>query len=149
MSHADLPSLTDLRAALIEHEAPAEALRIVDTSSNAVEALELLAEAGLLPFSGHPVAALVESFAPLLEPGCGPLAAELSGSEFLGLLRDGIAEEDLVDALASMIGDAEAFGSREALAMLRVFAVLAPPEVRPMAAEAADRLVASGLKDPT
>ncbi|NUT46919.1 MAG: plasmid pRiA4b ORF-3 family protein [Saccharothrix sp.] len=48
-----------------------------------------------------------------------------------------------------MISDAEATGRPEALALARLFAVLAPPRVRPIATEAAERLVAAGLSDPT
>lgn len=128
--------------------APEEALELVDASSDVPEALERLAEAGFIEVSENPAADLLSGFGPLLEPGCEPLDAELLASEFLGLLEDDIEPDDLPEALTDLIADAEATGTREALAMTRALAVLAPPAVRQAASAAADRLTAAGVKAP-
>ncbi|MBY8852697.1 hypothetical protein K7G98_32520, partial [Saccharothrix sp. MB29] len=94
------------------------------------------------------MSALLDGFTSLLEQGCGPLDAELSGSDFLGVVSDSVAPEDLHRALTAVVSDGEATGSPEALAMARVLAVLAPAPVRDLARAAADRLVAGGLRDP-
>jgi hypothetical protein len=57
-------------------------------------------------------------------------------------------ENELSELVAALIGQAEGHGGPEALAMLRVLAVVGPPEVHSAAAGAADRLVQVGLTDP-
>ncbi|WP_306750323.1 plasmid pRiA4b ORF-3 family protein [Saccharothrix yanglingensis] len=139
------PTLADLRASLAADGAPEHVLELVDDSTDIDDALERLAAAGV---TGPPVSALLDGFTPLLEQGCGPLDAELSGSDFLGVVIDSVAPEDLHRALTAVVSDGEATGSPEALAMARVLAVLAPAPVRDLARAAADRLVAGGLRDP-
>ncbi|XVS66292.1 plasmid pRiA4b ORF-3 family protein [Actinosynnema sp. CA-299493] len=148
MSNDSLPTLSDLRAMLVAEGAPEEVLRLVDDSGEVDEAVRRLVEAGVLESPEQALAGILDGFSSLLEPGCGPLDAELSGAGFLGLLTQGIHPEDVPMALTDMVADAEATGAPEALAMARVFAVLAPEPVRAPAREAGDRLVASGLTDP-
>lgn len=142
------PTLSDLRTVLIGQGAPDEVLRLVDAARDVTDAVERLTEAGFVQPVAEVAMGFLDAFTPLLEQGCGPLDAELLTSEFLGVMRDGSDPHDFPDVLAAMVADAEATGEPEALALTRSFAALAPPEVRPVAAQAADRLVASGLKDP-
>jgi hypothetical protein len=142
------PSLSDLRAMLADDGAPEQVLRLVDAARDVPDAVERLTAAGFVQPVAELAMAFLDGFAPLLEPGCGPLEAELSASEFLGAMAASTDPRDFPEMVAAMISDAEATGRPEALALARSFAVLAPPEVRPIAAEAADRLVASGLRDP-
>ena len=105
--------------------------------------------AGELAESEESLASLLEQWAPLLEPGCDPLSAELTGAEFLAMLREAMpVEHELSELVAALIGQAEGHGTPEALAMLRVLAVVGPPGVHSAAAGAADRLVQAGLSDP-
>jgi hypothetical protein len=91
---------------------------------------------------------LLEGFKPLLKTRADALDAELSGYEFLAVLRATAPDPADVSALlAELIGQAQACGKPEALAMLRVLAAVGPPPVRPAATDAADRMVARGLKD--
>ncbi|MCC8249688.1 plasmid pRiA4b ORF-3 family protein [Saccharothrix luteola] len=142
------PTLSDLRAMLADQGAPDEVLRLVDAAIDVPDALERLTTAGFVQPVADLAMAFLDAFTPLLEQGCGPLDAELCASEFLGAMRDNADPQDFPDMVAAMIADAEATGEAEALALARSFAVLAPPEVRPVASQAADRLVATGLKDP-
>jgi hypothetical protein len=104
---------------------------------------------GELAESEEPLAGLLEQWTPLLEPGCDPLSAELTGAEFLAMMREAVpVENELSDLVAALIEQAERHGTPEALAMLRVLAVVGPPEVQSAAAGAADRLVQAGLTDP-
>ncbi|MEV8440237.1 plasmid pRiA4b ORF-3 family protein [Actinosynnema sp. NPDC051121] len=148
MSNDAQPDLSDLRAMLAEQGAPDQALRLVDAARDVPDAVERLAEAGFVQPAAELAMAFLDAFTPLLQQGCGPLDAELCASEFLGVMGDGVDPEDFPQMVAAMISDAEATGRPEALALARSFAVLAPPEVRPLAAQAADRLVATGLPDP-
>ncbi|WP_447006539.1 plasmid pRiA4b ORF-3 family protein [Saccharothrix isguenensis] len=148
MSNDAQPTLSDLRAMLADQGAPEEALRLVDTARDVPDAVDRLTEAGFVQPVAELGMAVLDGFSPLLEPGCGPLDAELTASEFLGAIGGSVDPQDFPDVVAAMISDAEATGGPEALALARAFAVLAPPEVRPIAAQAADRLVASGLRDP-
>lgn len=142
------PTLSDLRAMLAEQEAPDQVLRLVDAARDVPDALERLTTAGFIQPVTDLAMAFLDAFSPLLGPDCGPLDAELRASEFLGAMGDSADPLDFPEMLAAMITDAEATGRPEALALARSFAVLAPPEVRPIASQAADRLVAGGLKDP-
>jgi hypothetical protein len=110
--------------------------------------VDRLTEAGFVQPVAELGMAVLDGFSPLLEQGCGPLEAELTASEFLGAIGGSVDPQDFPDVVTAMISDAEATGRPEALALARSFAVLAPPEVRPIAAQAADRLVASSLRDP-
>ncbi|PSL52350.1 pRiA4b ORF-3-like protein [Saccharothrix carnea] len=148
MSNEAQPTLTDLRAMLADQGAPEEALRLVDAARDVPDAVDRLTAAGFVQPVAESVMEFLDGFSPLLEPGCGPLDAELNASEFLGAIGGSVDPQDFPDVVAAMISDAEATGRPEALALARTFAVLAPPEVRPIAAQAADRLVARGLRDP-
>jgi Plasmid pRiA4b ORF-3-like protein len=140
--------LVALRAQLTAAGAPAAVLRALDGASDAEEALRNLVEAGMLPSPEESLAGLLEGWRPLLKPGADALSAELSGAEFLATMREAASEPDEVsEILAGLIGHAESTAKPEALAMLRVLAVLGPPEIAPAATEAADRLVAAGLTD--
>ena len=91
---------------------------------------------------------LLARWRPLLQRGSGQLAAELAGVEFLGMFRDTAADPAMISRmLLALVEQAEEHGSPEALAMLRVLAVVGPPRLRDPATEAADRLVATGLID--
>jgi hypothetical protein len=104
---------------------------------------------GELVESEESLAGLLEQWTPLLEPGCDPLSAELTGVEFLAMMREAVPVEiELSEVVAALIGQAEGHGRPEALALLRVLAVVGPAEVHSAAAGAADRLVSAGLTDP-
>jgi hypothetical protein len=148
VSNDSLPTLSDLRAMLVSEGAPEEVLRLVDDSRDVEEAAQRLAEAGVMESPEQALAGLLEGFSPLLGSDCGPLDAELSGAEFLGLVAQGLDPEDVPEVLTALITDAEATGTPEALAMARVLAVFAPEPVRELAREVGDRLVAGGLTDP-
>jgi hypothetical protein len=80
-----------------------------------------------------------------------PVDAELWGSDMIGALSaDAAAEPEVMAALAtSVVPAAEASGTPEALALLRIFGALGSPELRTAAAGAAQRLAAAGVPDPS
>jgi hypothetical protein len=139
--------LTALRSHLASQGAPDALLRILDEARDVEDARRRFAESGLIPSAQDAIAGLVNGFRPLLEPGSGAVEAELCGAQFLGMLRGRVPEADLPEMLSGMIDQAAQSRAPQALAMLRVLAVSAPPEQRIAAAEAADGLVAAGLKD--
>lgn len=140
--------LAELRRQLAAAGAPDEVLRALEVSGDVDEALDRLIESGLLP-PPESLTAMLEGWKPLLTPSCDAFSAELSGAEFLSMTRFAQPDEDeLLEMLAALIQQAEAGGTREALAMLRVLAVVAQPRIRDAAAEAAGRMVAAGLADP-
>ncbi|GEM_PF-6716476 len=140
--------LAELRQMFAAAGAPDEVLRALTGSGDPEEILRRLVDDGRLPSDEESLAELLNGWRPLLKPGCGPFDAELAGAEFLGLMFEATPDAaDLPDMLVNLIGQAEAYGGPVALAMLRVLAVMAPPQVRPTAAEAADRLVSGGLTD--
>jgi hypothetical protein len=79
-----------------------------------------------------------------------PVDAELWGSDMIGALSaDAAAEPAVMAALAtSVVPAAEASGTAEALALLRIFGALGSPGLRAAASEAAGRLTAAGVPDP-
>ncbi|MFN2494610.1 MAG: plasmid pRiA4b ORF-3 family protein [Pseudonocardiaceae bacterium] len=140
--------LAELREQLASAGAPAEALAALDDAEDVGEVLRRLGEAGILPSPQEALAGLLDGWKPLLKRGVDPLSAELCGAEFLGMMRRTLPDEaDLAEVLTGLIEQAEDSGAPEALAMLRVLAVLGPRQIRPAAVEAADRLVAEGLTD--
>ncbi|MGH4022018.1 MAG: plasmid pRiA4b ORF-3 family protein [Pseudonocardiaceae bacterium] len=140
--------LAELRKELAAAGAPAEILEALDDSGDVGEVLHRLAEAGILPSPQEALAGLLEGWKSLLKRGADPLSAELCGAEFLGGMRRTAPDEaDLPEILAGLIEQVAGAGTPEALAMLRVLAVLGPQQIRAAAAEAADRLVAGGLTD--
>lgn len=140
--------LVELRTQLASAGAPAEVLRALDSADDAEEALRNLIEAGMLPSPEESLAGLLEEWTPLLKPGADTVSAELAGAEFLGMMRQAAPDPDeMPEILAGLIEQAESTAKPEALAMLRVLAVLGPSEIQLAAADAADRLVAAGLTD--
>lgn len=138
----------ELRRLLVQAAAPTEYLQALDSGANLDEIVGNLTAAGFLLAPEDVLPDLLRQFRPLLRRGCDPFLAELSGAEFLATIRACADAKDVPNILATMIGEAEKSREPEALAMLRVFAVLAPERVRPLAARAADRLLGGGLKDP-
>jgi hypothetical protein len=144
--HAEL---AELREQFVAAGAPGAVLQILDASADVEEAMARLLESGLLPEPEESLAGLLDGWTPTLEAGCDPLTAELSGAEFLGMIGQTIPDGPIVpELLTGLVEQARECGTAQALAMLRVLAVLAPPAVRPSAADAADALVAAGLTDP-
>jgi hypothetical protein len=142
-------ALAELRQLLAGTGAPAEVLEILNGPGTPEEVLQQLAGSGLLPSLEDSLTGVIEFFEPLLEEGTDPLQAELAGSQFFGMVRNGgAAADDLPELLRALASQAEEHGGRSALALLRVLAALGPPPVRADATEAADRLVAGGLADP-
>jgi hypothetical protein len=125
-----------------------ELLRALDGPGGTEKMLQRLVEAGLLPSREESLAGLMDTWKPLLKRGCDPWSAELTGLEFLAMMREAAATEgDLPEVLDSLISQAEEHGGPEALAMLRVLAVVGPAQARPTAEKIADRLVMAGLQD--
>ena len=145
----DLRRLAKLRQLAIDTGAPDEALRLIDSATTADEALEQLTAAGLMPDEDEAFAGMLAWFTPLLEPDCDHVEAEVCGAEFIGELRRAApADAELREVLGPVAGQLAAHPCPEALAMARVLAVVGPPELQPVAEDAAARLVAGGLTDP-
>lgn len=137
--------LAQLRRLAVDTGAPAEALRIIERSATASEAVERLTTAGLMPTEEESLEELTAWFSPLLEPGCDQLQAEVAGSEFMAeLRRAGATGAKLTDVLSGLVEQLEEFGRPEALAALRALAAVAPAQVGQLAAEAANALIAGG-----
>jgi len=127
---------------------PQEVLRVLESSVSVEDGLGRLAEAGLLPSLEQSLEDLLDEFSPLLEPGCDQLGAELCGTEVLGAIRRATPEDaDVTALLLELTVQAPGTGTVQALAMLRVLAVVGPPEVRAAARAAGDTMVAGGLAD--
>jgi hypothetical protein len=136
----------ELAAAGVPEDAVSRAMRGADTPQ---EVVHRLIEAGVLSSPQESLAEMLAEWKPLLKRGCGSFDAELAGLEFLGMMREAAPDADqMPDMLTGLIGQAEQHGGPEALVMLRVLAVVGPPTVRPVAAQAADRLAEAGLTDP-
>jgi hypothetical protein len=147
-AESDVEVLAELRQMLAAAGAPAELLQVLDGPGTPEELLQRVVESGLLPSPEDSVSGLIEFWQPLQDT-TDPLDAELAGSQFLGLVREGGASEgDLPVLLQELVAQAEGYGGPAALAMLRALAVMAPQPARVDAAAAADRLVAAGLTDP-
>lgn len=145
----DEAALTELREQLAAAGVPAELLTALHSQTDPEELITGLVDAGVLPSPDDALTNLLSGWASLLGRGTTPLDAELSGAEFLGLMRATAPNiNDLPAMLTDLVGQAEQTGSGEALAMLRVLASLGPEPMRPVASAAADRLVAAGLVDP-
>jgi hypothetical protein len=80
-----------------------------------------------------------------------PVDAELWGSDLIGALSSSTAgQASLTGALTgSLVPAAEAAGTPAALALLRVFAAIGSPALRAAAGQAAARLRAHGVADPS
>ncbi|MGH3486359.1 MAG: hypothetical protein ACRDP8_00370 [Actinopolymorphaceae bacterium] len=145
---AGLELLGSLRQALDEAGAPDEVMQALEGVTDPGQILHRLGEAGVLPAPEQSLSAVLDGWRPLLARGATPLDAELCGMDFVAIVRSAAldpAEVPLV--LEQMIAQAEQHGGPEALAMLRVLAVVGPPPVRPVASAGADRLVSDGLED--
>ncbi len=81
----------------------------------------------------------------------GPVDAELWGSDMIGALASGAAgAPEVMDVLATaIVPAAEESGTPEALALLRIFGAIGSAELRSAATEAAGRVVAAGVPDPS
>lgn len=78
-----------------------------------------------------------------------PIDAELWGSDMIGALSRSAQDESaaMQDLAAALVPAAEAAGTPESLALLRIFAAIGSPGLRAAAAEAADRLAAFGVPE--
>jgi hypothetical protein len=148
MAEAPDPELTRLRDVLVDRGAPRPLLHkldLLDGAGDIPKTLLAMLESRIPGNAEAAIGGILFSFLGMLEPA-GPLEAELSGAQFISLLRRGASDEaDVPRMLADLIEQAAVTKTPEALAMLRVLAVLRPPQVRQPATEAADRL---GLPDP-
>ena len=81
----------------------------------------------------------------------GPADAELWGSDMIGALApDAAATPEVMSVLATaIVPAAEESATPEALALLRIFAAIGSAELRAAATEAAERVVAAGVPDPS
>ncbi len=79
-----------------------------------------------------------------------PVDAELWGSDMIGALSGGGAggTDVMTELAASLVPAAEESATPEALALLRILAAIGSPALRTAAAEAAERVTASGVTDP-
>lgn len=137
-------------ARLPVHAKPVQLLEALEADEDPAGLLAEFEEAGLLPSAEEVVSEVLVGWAPLLRPRCDPLDAEVAGAEFLGLMRRLVPEDaDLAEIVTTMIAQAEARGTAEAMAMASVLAVLGPEEVRSAASDAAARLAAAGLSAPS
>jgi hypothetical protein len=80
-----------------------------------------------------------------------PVDAELWGSDIIGALSGGdvaAADDVMAELTASLVPAAEASATPEALALLRILAVIGSPALAAAATEAAERVTAGGVADP-
>ncbi len=144
----ELDRLARLRQLAIETKAPADAIRLIDSAATADQAIVMLTKAGFMPSESESAEDLMSWFAPLLEPGCDQIEAEVCGSEFIGQLRSAAPPNlDITDVIRDIIEGFAAHQRPEALAMMRVLAAVAPAELRTKAATAAAQMVLDGLAD--
>ena len=147
--------LAGVGAMLATQSVPAAQMAEIRSGTDAAVAfLRQLVADGMLPTPQSYLSGLLLRFHPVLRRGCDPLRAELTGCEFLGDLTSTVpagraTAEGMCGLLNDLVAGVEACGTREALAVLRILAVVATPAVRPAARAAADRLAAEGLEDPT
>jgi hypothetical protein len=78
-----------------------------------------------------------------------PIDAELWGSDMIGALSRSAKDESaaMQDMAAALVPAAEAAGTPESLALLRIFAAIGSPSLRAAAAQAADRVAALGVPE--
>ena len=81
----------------------------------------------------------------------GPVDAELWGSDMIGALSSGAAggPEVMTVLATAIVPAAEESSTPEALALLRIFGAIGSAELRSAATEAAGRVVAAGVPDPS
>jgi hypothetical protein len=144
----ELRRLARLRQLAVDMGAPAEAVRLIESAATADEAVEELVRTGLMPDEADSVEGMLSWFTPLLEPGCDQVEAEVCGAEFVAELRRAAPDEAGVDeVLSDVLEHLIEYENPEALAMARVMAAVGPPDVRAIAAETANRMVAGGRTD--
>ena len=140
--------LAQLRQLAVATGAPKETIRLIESSATAEEAMHRLSGAGLMPDEGESFEGMLAWFAPLLEPGCDQLDAEICGSEFVGEMRRAAPPDlDVASVLSEVIQQLPAHQGPEALAMARVLAAVGPATIREIAADAARQLAAAGQAD--
>jgi hypothetical protein len=144
----ELDRLARLRQLAIETDAPADAIRLIDSAATADQAIDMLTTAGFMPSESESAENLMSWFAPLLESGCDQIEAEVCGSEFIGQLRSAAPPNlDIADVVRDIIDGFASQRRPEALAMMRVMAAVAPAELRTKASTAAAQMVLDGLAD--
>jgi hypothetical protein len=144
----DLRRLAQLRQLAIANGLPKEAIRLIESSVSAEQAMDRLSGAGLMPDEADSFEEMLAWFAPLLEPGCDQLDAEICGSDFVGELRRAAPPGlDVADVLRDVIRQLPAHQGPAALAMARVLAAVGPAAVREIAAETASQMAAAGRAD--
>lgn len=122
--------------------APMEVMQAAEDSGSVQEAVAILE-----PYA-PPVQNLIDQWKVLLADGLTPLDAEIRAAEFVGMLRSAAADpDDVPEMLLDLIACAADSTRPEALAMMRVLAATGPAEVRPAAAQTAQRLSAAGVPD--
>jgi hypothetical protein len=140
--------LAELREQLAAAGAPAEVLGLFDGPDGAERVIERLAELGVMPGPDDALDGILARWESLLRSGVSPLDVELSGLEFLRIMRTAAPDaDDLPAMLTELAAQAAKTATPAALALLRFLAVLGPAEVRAYAGEAADQMTASGLTD--
>ena len=144
----ELNRLAYLRRLASETGRPAEAIRLIEAAATAEDAVASLVAAGLMPDAEQSLDELVSWFAPLLEPECDQLAAEIAASQFIAEMRRSAPRgADVTEPLLVLVVDAADGRRSEALAMLRALGAVGPPEVRSASSAAAGQLVAAGRTD--
>jgi hypothetical protein len=119
-------------------------LDLLDGAGDIPKTLVAMVESDDSVTAGAAIGGILFSYFSMLAPA-GPLEAEMSGAQFISLLRTGASDEAVPGMLADLIDKAAATKTPEALATLRVLAVVGPPQLRKQATQAADGL---GLPDP-
>lgn len=134
--YASVPVLDDLRGA--------------EGSGLAAELREMLSAslAALPPLPEPSLETLLDGWQARHEHGVEAFTAEHYGYDFLGLVRRFAGDDGLPETLGVLVDEAEQHGGHDALAVLRVFGVVAPLSLRNIANQAADRLVSAGHQDP-
>jgi len=99
----------------------------------------------------EPIAAVIASLLAGIREARSPLAAELVLCEAFAAVEAGLPddadEEALTLLLGQVIGYAQALGTADALALLRVCSVLGPATSRAAAGEGSGQLAAAGIVD--
>jgi hypothetical protein len=144
----ELQRLAQLRQLAIATGASKETIRLIESAATAEEAMDRLSGAGLMPDEADSLEGMLAWFAPLLEPGCDQLDAEICGGEFVGELRRAAPPDlDVAEVLGEVIRQLPAHQGPAALAMARVLAAVGPAAIREIAADIAGQLAAAGLAD--
>lgn len=144
----ELRHLAQLRQLAIGTGAPKEAIRLIESAATTEEAIERLNGAGLILDEADSFEGMLSWFAPLLEPGCDQLDAEICGCEFVGELRRAAPPDlDVADVLRDVLEQLPAHQGPAALAMARVLAAAGPAGIRTIAADTANRMAAAGEAD--